>query len=227
MKQVLAMVLLMLALPLIVAAAPISGLVNTGLATPGQLEPSWTAFVTGVPYVTEDTLFPFSTDPGDAAWAWLANDSSSRWITPQQSYATDGSKPDDAPGGYDWYLTFDLTGFDPATAMFTFRYLADNHLAQVQLNGNQVFVGPGLGSTEALAWSGSYLINSGFQSGLNTLYVQTLNSSVPEGTFGNPAGLRFEFLSSSVAAAAPIPEPATFGLAGLALLGVAICRRQS
>jgi PEP-CTERM motif len=135
----------------------------------------------------------------------------SRWITPQSGI---GSVDPITDGMYQYFTTFDLTGFDAASAMFSGRFAVDNLVDSITLNGN-VVMGAGGTFNQWTAFSAS----SGFVSGVNTLIFNVRNLAQQT---GNPTGLRVEFLASDVAAA--VPEPGTwamliigFGIAGAGL----------
>lgn len=226
MKKLQALLIVGLVFTLAAAAAPITTLVNTGNGTPGTTDASWDVFSADA-YVTNDagnTAFPFKFD-GNQIWA--ANTTTSKWISPQGSYDPAGTVTD-LPGnaGYDYYLRFDLGGYDHTTAQFNFQYMADNQLMFVQLNGVTVFTGANYGvntnyGAELGSWNAGTLVSSGFVAGVNTLYFAVYNAP---GAIANPSGLRVEFTSSD--ANVVIPEPATFALVGLALLGLPLLRRR-
>jgi len=67
------------------------------------------------PYIVDTTGYP--------APAWLTNNSTSQWISIRSSYTISTQDP---VGLYDYQTTFDLTGLDPASAVITFRFIADN-----------------------------------------------------------------------------------------------------
>jgi opacity protein-like surface antigen len=195
-------------------ADAINGLYNTGLGASGSQDihytlaaaSSDTTITNTAPYITYDSGFPLGT--------WLANDSTSRWITPTatQAQTFDAS----ANGVYTYTLTFNLTGYNAATAWFNGRLATDNSV-QVLLNSNNIGGAVGFGS-----WSG-FGASSGFNAGLNTLQFIVTNDAL---SGGNPTGLRVEFGESNVAA---VPEAETYAmlLGGLALLGVVARRRRA
>jgi len=217
MRQKLSMAAALLALLAASATAQaltIGGLVNTGanlannaVDTNYQLSALTANSVVGpYGYVADHTGWP---DGGP----WIATGNDSRWITPGADEAASFST-----GTYQWRLNFDLTGFDAATAEFIGRVSADDY-AQVFLNGNLLASTPNVSYT---GWT-AFAANLGFLSGINTLDFIVSNHG------GGPTGLRVEFLSSNVEALppAPVPEPGTLALAGLALAGLAMRRRKS
>lgn len=147
---------------------------------------------------------------------WLANDGTSQWLTPSprgdESY-------DPTTSGTDIYsLTFDLTGFNAASASFAGRFLVDNEVTGITLNGHTI-TGSGGGFQD---WTNFASLTGDFIGGVNTLQFSVLNLAQ---LTGNPTGLRVEFQQSNVNA---VPEPATWGLmlVGFGLIGAAIRRRN-
>ena len=206
------------------SAIPIAGLVNTGAGgTAGQQDKNYafsvqagSAVSNGYSYITKDQtgVFPFVSN------AWAPNDVNSKWLTPSanqgQSYDTTKS-----PGQYTWTLNFDLTGDDISTAMFDVRWMSDNS-SSAYLNGQ--LIGTTATSKDSFVkWTDSGKVSSGFVTGLNTLSFVVNNYLAPP---NNPAGLRVEFVSSSVTAL-PVPEPGTYALMVAGLLGrVGVARRR-
>lgn len=187
-------------------AASITGLKNTGLGDSGSVDSNYSlnSAVSSTPVITVDNVWPIS--------PWLANDSTSKWITPTSSQG-DSFDPS-SNGTYTYSLTFDLSGYNAATAMFSGRLAADNSVV-VKLNNS--VIGSATGFTD---WT-SFGASSGFVSGVNTLDFVVSNWAQ---NGGNPTGLRVEFGVSSIAA---VPEPATYAmlLGGLVMVG-AIARRR-
>ncbi|MCC7175608.1 MAG: PEP-CTERM sorting domain-containing protein [Bryobacterales bacterium] len=187
---------------------------NTGMGgSVGGVDPNWLINGSAAAYVTTGSPngFPFAFDGNPI---WLANDSTSRWISPHATYTASG--PGDTPGVWLFSTTFDLTGLDPNTATITGRWLADNSGGVIYLNG----VNLGQGTTGWSSWT-NFTITSGFQSGVNTLEFLVNNGP---GAIGNPAGLRVE-MSGNADPLGEIPEPATMLLMGAGLLGLGLIRR--
>ena len=186
-------------------AASISGLVNTGSFASGAQDTNYSLNGSGFGYVTKDNIWPVG--------PWIANTATSKWITPSANQAA--SFDPYANGTYTWSLSFNLTGFDAATASFSGKLAADNS-AVVKLNGVAI------GSANSFTSFSNFSAASGFNSGLNTLDFVVTNVAQ---NGGNPTGLRVEFTASNVT---PVPEPETYAmlLAGLGLMGV-ISRRRA
>lgn len=191
-------------------AATIVGLVNTGTNNGSGIDANWT--VNGGPaYVTTANAYPVGS-------AWLNNNMGSAWVTPLDDQ---GASLDPLSNGlYQYSLNFDLTGFHANTASFLGRFLVDNQVSSIVLNGNVIFNGPAGGFTGS-DWV-NFGANSGFVSGNNVLQVNAVNFAQNS---GNPSGLRVEFLESAVAA---VPEPSAWALmiAGFAMTGFAMRRRK-
>ena len=192
-------------------AAEIVGLDNTGQPGVNRADLNWTLNGGGPAYVSIDGIYPVGS-------AWLANDATSSWLTPTLNQG-DSLDPS-VNGNYAYSLSFDLTGFNPDTASFAGRFLVDNKVSSIILNGNTIFNGLAGGFTGA-DWV-NFSANSGFVNGTNVLQINAVNLAQQS---GNPAGLRVEFTESAVAA---VPEPATWALmiAGFGMTGFAMRRRR-
>jgi len=191
---------------------------STGVVSPGVPQPDGSAdlhyTLTSAPagvapgsvFVTDQTGFPFP--------IWAADDSNSKWISPQPSYNNSQTDP---AGTYIYQTTFSLSGFIPSSASLLFQLATDNATTDVLLNGAST--GITYGSLSSL--SSPFTISSGFVAGTNTLTFDTQNYA---GTSGNPAGLRVSISGT----ATPVPEPtsAGFALLAAALATVGIARRR-
>lgn len=195
-------------------AASINGLANTGVGAGGTTDSHYTlnaassdtAISSTAPVITYDNQWPIS--------RWMANDGTSKWITPTASQAQ--SFDAWSAGTYTYSLSFDLSGYKADTASFGGRFAADNSVL-VLLNNQLVSSASGF-----TGWSG-FASNGGFVDGVNTLDFVVTNWAQ---NGGNPTGLRVEFTGSTVT---PVPEPETYAmmLGGLALVGAIARRRKS
>jgi PEP-CTERM motif len=155
--------------------------------------------------------------------AWLADNSTSAWIAPLIPNAGRFGGVNGAT--YDYRTTFDLTGFNPATASISGQWSTDDTGLNILINGGstgQTTPGSSFGSFT------DFIITSGFIPGINTLdfLVSNLDAdccSYPTGF--NPTGLRVE-LTGTADLATPLPATWTMMLAGLAVFGFAACRRK-
>lgn len=193
-------------------AATINGLVNTGVGSSGSADTHY-ALSNGssesTPIITHDGAWPVD-------GTWVPNTPGvSRWITPT---GTQSESLDPVVDGiYTYSLNFSLTGYNTASAWFDARVASDNSVV-VKLNGTEIYHATGYASWHDF----SVASNSGLFANQNTLEFIVTNDAL---SYGNPSGLRVEFLNSNVAA---VPEPASYGmlLGGLALMGVLARRRK-
>ena len=172
-------------------AAPLPGLFDTGvdgagaLLAAGQVDPHYALVVSADPSY-----------PGPAAVVahpiaspyWVANSTESQWIAPAmpQGYPTGGT-PHPA-GTYTYRLTFDLGGFDPATAHVSGACAMDNY-GRIALNGVQIDT-----PINGYAPLTTFTITSGFTAGVNTLDFIVTNLSAGG---DNPTGVRVEGLGGT------------------------------
>jgi hypothetical protein len=171
---------------------PIPGLFNTGVgasATPlaeDAVDPHYQLTFGGtVAYAaTEAGGFPIP--------PWLGNNSMSAWISP--SLDTVGLSDGAGTYNYRYETTFDLTGFNPATARLAGRWATDNQGINILING----VGTGQSNVnQFVSWT-PFVINNGFVAGLNRLTF-VVNNGSPGGSPGSdPTGLRAEVWGSAL-----------------------------
>jgi hypothetical protein len=183
----------------VVQATVIPGLFNTGVDDAGALlpagarDPHWHLVQSADASV-----------PGPAAWVvregfpippWIANGPDSKWIAPQADQSGGNS-----PGNYTYQLVFDLTGFDPASAVLTGRWSSDNAGVEVRLNGQPTGV---TFDGNFGAFSPEFTLRAGFIAGANTLDFVVNNA----GDSVNPTGFRAELRGTAELEAPPGTPP--------------------
>lgn len=165
---------------------PLPGLFNTGVNDLGApladdaVDPHYRLTFGGTAaYVaTEAGGFPIP--------PWLGSNSMSAWVSP----AADTSGPSDGAGTYNYRYetTFDLTGFNPATARLAGRWATDNQGLDILING--LSTGQS-NSVQFAAWT-PFQITSGFAAGTNRLVFVVNNGSPGSVPGSDPTGLRAE-----------------------------------
>lgn len=210
------------------SAATILGLYNTGLDAGGsllpenQIDPHYVLI--SVPagsglgpnaYIADHTKPPLSTGE------WVPNAALSKWIAPvgDQSSLLEVNS---ITGPYTYRLTFDLTGYDPSTAVITGQWATDNNGVNILLNGAST---GNINDAQFTVWT-PFSISSGFVSGINTLDFVVNNipfgpGSPSEGG-SNPTGLRVELSGT----AAPEPSVSALALIALAVAGLKASRHR-
>ncbi|HEX5177546.1 MAG TPA: PEP-CTERM sorting domain-containing protein, partial [Chthoniobacteraceae bacterium] len=191
----------------------IPGLKNSGVAAPEGLPladdaPDPGVVLTGAttgPAIVARAIGGFPIPP------WAPDNNQSAWLTP----GADTNGPD---GDYAYTITFDLTGFDPSSVSILGRWAVDNVGSEILLNGQPTGNENGGGFADYTPFSISSSDGDLFSPGVNTLSFQVNNATPP-----GPTGVRWEFLSATVA----IPEPASVALflAAVAMFGTARGRR--
>lgn len=141
-------------------------------------------------------VWVFSSASGLPIRPWLGDNSSSRWIGPDNDAQLDGDV-----GGFVYRTTCDLTGLSAASALIN---------------------GVGLGYTTSggqfVAGFAAFQVTSGFVAGINTLDFVVNNG-------GGPTGLRVEMTGNADLQQA-VPEPGSLALVGLAIAGLGVARRR-
>lgn len=159
---------------------PITTLFNTGFDEDGELlangrrDPHWIQSDTG------DRMRAMI--PNDA---WLPNNEESQWVGIRRS----GNQGVD-PGQYTFSTQIDLTEWNASTASIDVLVAVDDRLDDIQLNGNST----GINASGFDQFNGPFTIDTGFESGLNTLAFQFING----GDEPNPSGLRVELQGEAI-----------------------------
>jgi hypothetical protein len=163
---------------------------NTGIGLEiGAPDPYWQA----VAISNRPDFKPCPARVAEAGDSWLSNDSTqSQWIT----FPGDNWKYVD----YTYRTTFDLSGLQPNTAAILGRFVADNYVRAIRINGRDVPVPPNP-RTPPFDTFRRFSVMSGFIEGLNTLEIDVGNNqadSPPDAT--SPLGLRIELSGSALEA---------------------------
>jgi hypothetical protein len=177
------------AIAALVVHPPIPGLFNTGVDNTGALLPNNTPDPHYFLIVNPD---PNATTPVattmDGGWPvgpvgpYVADGPSSRWIFPPGSEGSSNS----AHGLHVFVTSFDLTGYDPSTALIRCLTAVDDNVLDVVLNTTSL----GLQNLSGFGNFTTLTITNGFVAGVNTLAFIFNNGGA--GFVGNPCGFRAE-----------------------------------
>lgn len=172
------------------------------------------------PFVTDTGQFPFTGSP-----AWLADSSTSEWISPFANESTN-SDPDSATVAYVYQESFSLTGLVPSSAVITGQWSADNY-GFIEVNGTKVTLGTSgniPNNPQEFTSFTSFVLNSSnatFNAGANTIDFFVFNNA--NGT-PDVTGVNIDIESDSATSATP--EPASWALTGLGLAALALVGRR-
>jgi hypothetical protein len=150
--------------------------------------------------------------------AYVDNDLDSQWISSNVGGGDETSTSTD----YIFSTTFDLTGYDAATAEIMGSWGVDNY-ASIFLNGHDTSVSLAFGFPAFQSLT-AFSISDYFIDGINTLTVEVTNGFdfVTDADAG-PMALRFDDLKLTANA---VPEPSIIALFGLGLVGLGFARRR-
>jgi hypothetical protein len=182
---------------------PIPGLHNTGvnddgtLATLGTVDTHWTLILSPDPVTPGPSTFVSNPIKSN----WSSNGPKSQWISPAINASVSRKS-----GSYKFRITFNLSGFNPASAIISGSWVSDNKTTAVLLNGIVTgYTSPANFSKQPGAGA-VFTLNSGFVPGVNTLDFIVNND-------GGPVGIRVEV--SGIATAGGV-----FAIPGLYATGV-------
>jgi hypothetical protein len=186
-----------------------TGVDNTGAVIPtGTLDPH---------YTYGPGLRPFA--QGGNGFGWIPNTSASKWVN-----SAPGGFPPPLPTPvvriFNYTTTFDLSGLDPTTARITGDVAADDSVT-ILLNGIPKYSNPYNGFNDPWASFASFMIDTGFIPGVNTLTFAVTHADGPEGLQARVVG---------TANVATVPEPSTLvliSIGGLIGLGTAWRRKRA
>ena len=174
---------------------------NTGQGAQGSTDPFWSTVQTGN-VVIQSNANLYS--------GWAAS-STSRWISLLDSRRQQR-------GTFDYFTTFDLTGYDVNSAVLSGRWTADDS-GTLLLNGNL------LGSQSG-QWGSftAFTVNGGsgyFVAGVNTLTVELTQAD------GNYDAMNVDHLTIQANAVVATPEPTSGVLVATGFIGlIGVVRRR-
>jgi hypothetical protein len=181
------------------------GLFDTGVDASGNMLPLYSVdphYVLSGPATTAYAQADF--------FMWNPAPDGIRWIGPNNTSDTGIT----APGGYyDYSLTFDLSGFDASHVEVSGSWEADNS-AQLFLNSQDTGISVPLDTFNHLE---PFTVQQGFVQGINVFNFKVFNGYATD--WGNPVSLLVSGLTLTV-----VPEPSTFVLGGLGVLGLTLRR---
>jgi hypothetical protein len=136
--------------------------------------------------VEDTTVWPIVEGP------WLLPNDMSKWIGPTLD-------PNATAGDFTYRATFDLTGFDHATAFVQGGWATDNIGVDIVVNG----VSTGIRNEAGFSAFNPFLVSTGFQPGINTIDFVVNNAN----TALNPTGLRIEGIRAVAKRGGEEPPP--------------------
>ena len=203
--QTLLMAAAFVAIPAGLSAAVIPTLFNTGVDASGNplaigsVDPHYqlVSFPAGSGF--NSNTFVADTTQSPINGAWVNPGATARWIGPTTNVVNMPSAT--TTGEYIYQTTFDLTGFDPSSALINGQWTVDDTSLGIVLNGTDM--GNTINGSGAFTSLKSFTLNSGFIAGINTLRFKVTNAVVPDLT--NPSGLVVIMNGT----ANVVPEPAS------------------
>ncbi len=205
-------------------ADAISGLFDTGVVynNTTMVDQNYTLVSAPAGYGYTTSAYVLSSGwPLPSSGPWVGNSTASQWIVPSLTSFNDGLLTH-AVGPYTYETTFNLTGYNPATASITGQWSSDNEGLSITINGHLV---PGTTNVGWYTGWTAFSIPSGsgfFLAGLNTLEFTVNNDYNNPSNYGNPTGLNVQMTGT----VSPVPVPPSALLLAPGLLGLVGMRKR-
>jgi len=210
-----------------VEASPIPGLFNTGVDSSGVplaagvADLNWEVIAftdlggTSLPGSIPVDPFVPTTPPAP----WLADSADANGDVPSNSrWLSTNTSGQNIPAGFiSFETTFDLSAFDASSANISGSFASDNTVSDVLVNG----ISTGDSGSNFLTWVPFSIDAALLNSGLNSIVFVSNN----QGQTVSPSGLRVDF--NNPQATLLIPEPSSFALTSLCMMGLAGLRRRN
>lgn len=153
----------------------------------GTIDPAYRLIASADPSLASGNLYVIAPEGGPNEFPfdryWFANTATSQWIVPYPAGIV-GLNATSSAGDYTFRTTFDLTGFNPATARINGLWSVDNVGVEILLNG---LAAPQLSPLPDFRSFELFEVKNGFIDAVNTLDFILSNNGQ---TRGNPIGLR-------------------------------------
>jgi len=200
-------------------------LYNTGVSSTGALladgsaDPHWQLIESqDAPYSSSCPECTYVVDQNGwpvGGGVWTPDTTTAKWLAPKPNESM--ASGSDGVGTYEYETTFSMAGLYPSSAKITGNWTSDNGGVEILLNGNVV---SGATQFDYHTLNNPFTITSGFVTGVNTLIFVVKNDT--GSSTGNPTGIIIQLSGT----ASNSPEPATWCLAGVSLLGAGLLQRR-
>lgn len=182
-----------------------TGVSNAGtLLADGAIDPHYQLTVSpSSPYPPGSPLYAVDSNAYPIP-PWMANGPNSKWISMNTIAASV------IPGDYRFRTTFDLTGFNPASASIVGQWAMDDDGVDILING--ISTGFNYSGPNQFGFFHPFSISAGFVPGINTLDFVVHNRI-------DRIGIRTEMTLTA------IPEPSSLTMGAVSTLGAILWRR--